>query len=54
MNSLLNVLLPFVPGDLCAPKINADGAVKFGPNGFPQFVTNRTLEASPPSDEFIT
>ena len=31
-----------IAGDLCALKINADGAVKFGPDGPSVFVTNRS------------
>jgi hypothetical protein len=43
-----------VGGDLCALKINADGAVKFGPDGPSVFVTNRAYADLPPSDEFAT
>ena len=40
-----------ITGDLRALKIYADGAVKFGPDGFSLFVTNRAHEAFPPTDE---
>jgi hypothetical protein len=43
-----------IGGDLCALKINADGAVKFGPDGPSVFVTNRAHEAFPPPDKFTT
>jgi hypothetical protein len=41
-----------IGGDLCAMKINADGAVKFRPDGSCLFVTNCAHAAFPPSDEF--
>jgi hypothetical protein len=37
---------------LCAPKINADGAVEFRPDGPCLFVTNRAHKLSPSLDEF--
>ena len=40
-----------IGSDLCALKINVDGAVKFGPGGPSLFVTNRAHEAFPPTDE---
>jgi hypothetical protein len=39
-----------IGSDLCALKINADGAVKFGPDGPSVFVTKRAHEAYPPTD----
>jgi hypothetical protein len=43
-----------IGGDLCALKINPDGAVKLRPDGPSLSVTNRAHATFPPSDEFAT